>query len=167
MDKSKFRKMAYSCYSSFLKKAISDKFLSDKPPSILGLLHVSFELEPKVYLLTLLCGRGRGANDFGFFLFTEQQGIQPEALEVDVALVNQLGVLNFTRETSIFHKGISYNPENKELSLSLNCHFNDGHIASRTVYKYENKQLHVIEYWQDDPTNDRCLRKPILKQYFP
>jgi hypothetical protein len=162
MDKSKFRKMTTSCYSSSLKP-----IFGDKPPSVLGLLRVSFELEPKVYLLTLLCGRGRAANSFVFFLFTEQEGIQPEALEVDVASVNQLGMLSLTKETQVFYSDVSYNPENKELSLRLGCHFNDGYIASRTVYRYDNRQLHLVEYWQDDSTNDKCLRQPILKQYYP
>jgi hypothetical protein len=157
-EKSKFGKMATACHPTLGDKA---KYF------VHGELRLVTQLEPDLYLLQLTCGHGRGANHYSWFIYSYQTGIQPDALNLQMIFMNKLGVISSTDETSLFVREYSFDSLKKEITISLPCHFADGLQASRTVYKYEDRKMKLVEYWQDEIYNEKCTRKRKLKWLYP
>jgi hypothetical protein len=156
-EKAKFGKMATACHPTLGDKA---KYL------VQGELRLVTQLEPDLYLLQLTCGHGRGANHYSWFIYSYQTGIQPDVLNLQMIFMNKLGVISSTTETSVFVREYSFDSLKKEITVSVPCHFADGLQSSRTVYKYEDSKMKLVEYWQDEIYNEKCTRKPKLKQLY-
>ncbi|MGI0484618.1 hypothetical protein ACN4EK_04215 [Pantanalinema rosaneae CENA516] len=172
-EKPKFRRMASACLT--LPKLENGKVnVSNYPMPKDGkvdLLAFEFmppiQVEPGVYLLRLRCGRGIIINSYSLFIYTEQEGIDTDALKLSVGAISKSGEFYTYRTTETLMYRLFYDANTQKLQVSLPCNASAGTIASRTVYKYENKHLSLVEYWQDNPKNDRCIQKPHLRQFYP
>jgi hypothetical protein len=159
-EKSKFRKMATACFP--------ERFTaSDTRIPIFGEFAKPLQLEPNLYLLFLICGRGRGASRYSWFIYRPQTGIQADGIKFRNILVDASGSISTNEESFISVRGFDYNQAKKEITITVPCHRGDGLIASRKVYRYENAQIALVEYWQDSASNSKCTQKPQLKQYYP
>jgi hypothetical protein len=159
-EKSKFHKMASACFE---KQASG----SNSRIPIHGEISPPLQLETNVYLIQLTCAYGRGANVFSWFIYQPQQGIQTDALKLSTVSVNESGKSVIKESTSIFIRNSIYDAAKKEMVISVPCHQADGHIASRTIYKYKNRNFVLAEYWQDDTKNRACLQNPKLRRFYP
>jgi hypothetical protein len=157
-ERTKFSKMATACY---------ENVSSDAKRFIHGELSPIMQLEPDMYLIELTCSHGRGANRYSWFIYRSQTGIQSDALKLRTMVINDFGVISTREETAIFAREHSFNALKKEITISVPCHFADGHQASRTVYKYEDGNMKLIEYWQDEIYNKKCTQRSKLKQLYP
>jgi hypothetical protein len=157
-EKTKFGKMAAACYNNVS---------SDAKRLIHGELKPIMQLESDIYLIELTCSHGRGANRYSWFIYRSQTGIQSDALKLPIMLSNNLGVISTREETFVFARDHSFDVFKKEITITVPCHFADGHQASRTVYKYENGNIKLVEYWQNEIYDKKCTQIPRLKQLYP
>jgi hypothetical protein len=159
-EKPKFRKMVAACFAEESQKKRPDI-------SIQGDMRIVAELEKDIYLLQLTCGWGRGASIYSWFIYHPETGIQADVLKLSIASLNKSGKFTVREETSLFLRDFVYDAVKKEVTVSVPCHQADGHVASRTTYKYENRKLILAEYWQDASKNESCLQKPTFQRFYP
>lgn len=174
-EKPKFRQMASACLT--VGRHENGKFTVINYPmpkdgrvrALLPEFLSPIQLEPGVYLIRLRCLPGVVMNTYSFFIYTDQKGINPNALKLPTGLVTKAGKFNTYESTKILAppSGFSYDSNRRELQVTLFCRAATGSMDSRTIYKYENKNLSLLEYWQDDPKNDGCIQEPHLRQFYP
>lgn len=172
-EKFKFRQMASACLTlpkhengklSVLNYPMpEDGKVNTLTPEFLA----PIQLEPGVYLIRLRCGRGIIINSYSLFTYTEQEGVNFDALKLAVGAISKSGKFYTYETTEMLIDGFSYDANTRKLQVSLPCNASAGTINSRAIYKYESKNLSLLEYWQDDPKNDRCIQKPHLRQFYP
>lgn len=146
-EKPKFRRMVSACLT--LPKSENGKIVVSNYPipkdGKVDLLSFGFmppiQVEPDLYLLRLRCGRGIIIHSYSLFTYSEQEGINADALKLSVGTISESGEFYTYKTTEMLIDGFSYDANTRKLQVSLPCNASAGTIDSQTIYKYENKNL--------------------------
>lgn len=159
-EKNNLVQMASECYPGQTLQYL-------KRISIQGSFLKPIQISSRHYLIPLTCSWGRGSNGYVVFTYKSNSGLERKPLLLDIASIDKLGRVSIEKSGLISARYIDFDAQKKELLVRINCHYTDGQIASKSIYKFHDGSPILLEYWRDDLKNYKCLNSTNFQKAYP